>query len=126
MPVLRIRALPQEDPSRVRDAMTATCLAIAEVYGCAPRQVWATWETIEPGFYVEGDIAADRQPRESHPPIATLTCFEGRSDEDIESLLSIAAKTLGDALGMPGNIFMEYHEAGSGRVIAGDGILRRR
>lgn len=125
MPVLRIKALPQKDPLRVRDAMSATCLAIAEVYGCAPRQVWATWETIEPGFYVEGDIAADLQPPDSHPPIATLTCFEGRSAGDIEHLLTIAARTLSEALGMPGNIFMEYHEAESGRVIAGDGILRR-
>ena len=124
MPVLHIRALPQRDPTRITAAMTATCVAIAEVYGCPPRQVWATWETIEPGCYVEGQVAAEVQPPDSHPPIATLTCFEGRGPEEIERLLTTAATTLGKALGMPGNIFMEYREARSGRVIAGDGALR--
>ncbi len=125
MPVLQVKALPQADPTRIPDALTATCAAIAEVYGCAPRQVWATWETIEPGLYVEGDVAAEVQPPDSHPPIATLTCFEGRDPAEIEALLTTAARTLGEALGMPGNIFMDYREAASGRVIAGDGVLRR-
>ena len=125
MPILQIRALPQKDPSQVQDAMKATCVVIAEVYGCASEQVWATWETIEPGLYVEGETAADEQPAASHPPIARLVCFEGKSSEAIERLLSTAADTLSKALGMPGNIFMEYHEAKSGRVIAGDGVVRK-
>lgn len=126
MPVLQIRALPQQDPSRVQAAMKATCLAVAEAYGCAPDQVWATWETIEPGLYVEGETAADIQPPDTHPPLATLICFEGRSPDDIERLLATAAETLTAALGIPGNIFMEYREARSGRVIAGDGVVRSR
>ena len=124
MPVLQIKALPQRDPSRVQPAMKATCTAIAEAYGCASDQVWATWETIEPGLYVEGETAADTQPPDTHPPIATLICFEGRSPDEIERLLTTAARTLSETLGIPGNIFMEYREAKSGRVIAGDGVVR--
>ena len=124
MPVLQIKALPQQDPSRVQPALKATCTAVAEVYGCAPEQVWATWETIQPGLYLEGRTAADIQPTDTHPPIATLTCFEGRSPEEIERLLAIAGKTLSEALGIPGTIFMEYREAKSGRVIAGDAVVR--
>ena len=126
MPVLQIRGLPQSDPSRVQDAMKVTCAAIAKTYGCALDQVWATWETIEPGLYVEGNKTAEAQPANSHPPIARLICVEGKDPKAIEQLLTTAARTLSAALGMPGNIFMEYHEARSGQVIAGDGVVRRR
>ena len=125
MPVLHVKALPQEDSARIQPALKATSVAVASVYGCRPRQVWATWETIAPGHYVEGETAADVQPKDSHPPIATLTCFEGRGPDEIEALLTTAAHTLGEALGMPGNIFMEYREARTGQVIAGDGVLRK-
>ena len=125
MPVLQIKALPQKDPSRVQAAMKATCRAIAEVYPCTTQQVWATWETIEPGHYVEGDTAADEQPMGSHPPIARLVCFEGKSPQEIEQILTVAAKALAGSLGIPGNIFMDYYECMSGRVIAGDGIVRK-
>ena len=125
MPVLQIKALPQNDPLRVPAAIKATCRAIAEVYPCAPEQVWATWETIEPGHYFEGDMAADEQPAASHPPIARLVCFEGKSPQEIELILATAATVLSESLGMPGNIFIDYYECKSGRVVAGDGIVRK-
>ena len=126
MPVLQIKGLPPSDPSQVQEAMKATCAAIARSYGCALKQVWAIWENIEPGFYVEGDEAAEAQPPNSHPPIAKLICFEGKDPEAIEKLLTTTARTLSTALGMPNNIFMEYHEAKSGQIIAGDRVVRKR
>ncbi len=125
MPVLEIRALPQPDPTRIEPALKATCKAIAMVYGCAPRQVWATWVTVEPGQYVEGDAAADLQPADSHPPVARLLCFEGRDDDTIARTLRAAADTLSAGLGIPGNIFIEYAEGRNGRVIDGAGVVRR-
>jgi hypothetical protein len=125
MPVLHVRALPQPHPEKIQSALKKTCIALAEVYGCKPSQVWATWEEIRPGFYVEGDADALVQPGSSHPPICDLICFEGRSDEIIEKVLVAASKTLTAELGIPDNIFMTYREALSGRVIAGNGVIRR-
>ncbi|MDH5453326.1 MAG: hypothetical protein OEY05_11455 [Paracoccaceae bacterium] len=125
MPVLEIRALPQPDETRIGPALTAACRAIADAYGCLPNQVWATWDQIPPGGYVEGDIAVDIQPSDSHPPICRLICFEGRDGTTIERTLLAAAEALSGALGIRGNIFIEYAETKSGRVVAGDGILRR-
>src|SRR3712207_2001193 len=125
MPILSIKALPQRDHERVQAALKRTCTAIAESYGCKPEQVWATWETLEPGCYLEGDRPAYSQPETTHPPIARLTCFEGKSPEVIERVLKAAAQTLSQELGIPKNIFITYDEVLSGRVIAGDGIVRR-
>jgi phenylpyruvate tautomerase PptA (4-oxalocrotonate tautomerase family) len=126
MPILEVKALPQRSSETVTKALQTTCLALAEVCGCHPNQVWATWEEIRPGCYVEGDSPANSQPKGTHPPIATLTAFEGKSPEQIEKILRVAAKTLSSSLGIPNNIFMTYVEARSGRVIAGDGVVRKK
>lgn len=44
-------------------------MAISEVYGCKPENVWCTWEEIKPGYYVEGEAEEKIQPQETHPPI---------------------------------------------------------
>jgi hypothetical protein len=125
MPVLTIMALPQADPSRIEPALKAAAAAIAGAYGCAPEEVWAIWQEIPPGCYLEGDRAAGEQPKTTHPPVGRLLCFEGRDAETIAATLTAAAGSLSSALGIPGNIFIEYAEARSGRVIAGDGVVRR-
>lgn len=125
MPILHVRALPQKSSEKIQMALSDACVAIAKVYGCKPEQVWGTWEEIKPGMYVEGRNAVEAQPESSHPPIAELLCFEGRTAEQIEELLTTAAHTLSGGLGIPNNIFMTYREAKSGQVIAGNGIVRR-
>ncbi len=125
MPILNVRSLPQKDPSLIPKAMKATCEAISHVYDCDPKHVWITWETIEPGFYLEGNLAEDSQPLATHPPLCQLTCFEGKSPEEIELVLQAAAKTLSESLEIPNNIFITYHEAKSGRVVDGNGIVRK-
>ena len=126
MPILHVKALPQKDPTKINHALKKTCLAIAECYKCDPHQVWATWEEIQPGWYVEGDKDFNVQPKETHPPIAQLTCFEGSTDEQIEEILKVASSTLSESLGLGDNIFMTYHEAKSGQVVAGNGIVRKK
>lgn len=126
MPILHIRALPQKDSSKITPALKKTSIAISEVYGCSPQNVWATWEEIKPGFYVEGENDESIQPKETHPPICELICFEGKDSQEIEEVLSIAAKTLSSELGIPDNIFITYREAKSGEVVAGKGIVRKR
>jgi phenylpyruvate tautomerase PptA (4-oxalocrotonate tautomerase family) len=124
MPVIQIRALPQREGVDVKKALAALCAAVAEVYGCESAHVWATWQCIEPGRYVEGGSGAGLQPEDTHPPIVDILCFEGRSPELIESLLERAAEVLSRELGIPGNVFITYTEARSGRVFTGGGVRR--
>ena len=126
MPILHVRALPQKDSSKIAPALKKTTVAISEVYGCSPQHVWATWEKMKPGFYVEGENEASEQPNDTHPPICELICFEGRSADEVEKLLEVAASTLSKELGIKNNIFMTYKEAKSGQVISGNGIVRKK
>ena len=125
MPIFHIDALPQQNPDIIKPALKKACCAIAEVYGCKQEQVWGIWNEIKPGHYVEGEKEADRQPLSTHPPVGRLVCFEGKSPEQIETTLLIAAKTLSRELGIEDNIFIRYEEAKSGRVVAGNGVIRK-
>lgn len=125
MPILNIRALPQKNEADITTALKKTAVAISEVYGCDPKHVWATWSTLQPGFYIEGEKSADHQPDHSHPPLGELICFEGKSPETIEKVLIVAASTLSQELKIPNNIFISYREAKSGQVIAGDGVIKK-
>lgn len=125
MPVLHIRALPQKENVDIQSALKKTTVAISEAYGCDPKHVWATWQELSPGFYVEGSNNADIQPESTHPPIGELICFEGKSSEQIKKVLHAAAATLSKELGILDNIFITYREAKSGQVIAGNGVVRK-
>lgn len=124
MPILTVRALPQKRPELINNALKKTTVAISEVYGCKPQQVWATWQELSPGQYVEGDVEASLQPNDTHPPICELTCFEGKSSEEIEQILLVTSQSLSKELGIGDNIFISYREAKSGEVVAGNGIIR--
>ena len=126
MPVLQVHALPQSNPKRIPTALKQACVAIAQAYGCPVQQVFATWEEIAAGHYVDGEIAANTQPPDSHPPLATLMGFEGKSQDVIEATLKAAAAALCDGLCIPNNIFITYHEALSGRTMAGNDMVRRK
>ncbi|MBT3583333.1 MAG: hypothetical protein HN509_00385 [Halobacteriovoraceae bacterium] len=124
MPILSVKALPQIDSTKISLALKKTAVAISASYGCSPENVWATWEELRSEYYTEGNNSVEVQPLETHPPICQLLCFEGKSPEVIESVLLAAAETLSTELGISNNIFISYHEAKSGQVIAGNGIVR--
>lgn len=125
MPIVNVKALPQKDPTLISKALKNTCVAIAKFYGCDACHVWATWEEIKPNRYLEGEIAVEIQPAGTHPPMVQLTCLEGSSNIEIEELLKIASATLAEGLALKDNIFMTYHEACSGKIIAGSNIVRK-
>lgn len=124
MPVLEISALPVATGVDVPEALSRVNHAIAGVYGCAPEQVWSLLTIVAPGHYAEGGNAAFAQPEETHPPVCRLTCFEGRTPDEIEHLLRTASRALGTAFGWGDNVFITYHEARAGQVIAGNGVVR--
>lgn len=125
MPILHIRALPQKNPSKIKLALKKTCLAIAKFYNCDAKHVWATWEEIRPGWYIEGDKDFNVQPKDTHPPIAQLTCFEGLQSQQVEDLLKLTSQTLSNHLDIGDNIFITYHEAKSGKVIANNQLVKK-
>ena len=125
MPIVEIQALPQPSHVDPRAAVKAVAQAVAEAMGLPARQVWAAWRTIESGHYVEGDVAADAQPRGTHPPIVNVIAFQGRPEEMIERVLTAVADTLTRQLDLePGAPFVVYTEVKSGRVYTGGAVRR--
>lgn len=91
----------------------------------APHHVWATWNDIEPGLYVEGDNPARIQPYDTHPPLVDVTAFEGRSSSQIEEVLECIGNALSRALQIEdGNVFITYSEALSGRIYTGGTVTK--
>jgi phenylpyruvate tautomerase PptA (4-oxalocrotonate tautomerase family) len=124
VPVVEITALPQPDGTDVEAALKAVPLALAELLGEPPHGTWAVWTELAPGRYAEGGEAPERQPAGTHPPLVRLLGFEGRPPEQIEAMLTCVAETLARELALePGNVFVRYEEARSGRLYDGGSVV---
>ena len=120
MPVVEIRALPQRDGIDIGAVLTAVTTALAAVLNEEPSGTWATWEEIASARYAEGSDTPLSQPRDTHPPLVRVTAFEGRSPELVAAMLDTVAGTLTRELDLdPGNAFVRYDEARSGRLFTG-------
>ena len=98
MPLIEIRALPQNeqvDPQRV---LMAVNRAVASALNAPPEAVWSTWETLAPGSYAVGEDARDVQPRGSHPPIVHV--HARRTPEEWERIVDAVASALAAELGL--------------------------
>lgn len=125
MPVISIRALPQQPGVDRTAAMSNATQAVAAVLGIDPRRVWATWTEVVPALFVEGGVVAERQPQTSHPPLVDIVAFEGRPPELVERIVRAVVDALAEGLSLPtSNFFVTYTEAKSGRLWTG-GALRR-
>lgn len=123
MPILEIKALPQKPDIDVTACLKAICCAVADAVSIPRNHIWGTWESIKPGHYVEGDKSADVQMRSTHPPLVNVIAFEGRSQEDIETMIFATAKAVAQALAIaPENVFLTYTEVKSGKVFTGGKI----
>src|SRR5947207_13737924 len=94
MPIVRIRALPQPDSVDIQAVLATVTRDLAALLGEHASGSWATWETIRPGRYAEGSETPELQPRDTHPPLATITAFEGRAPDVVERTLTTVAETL--------------------------------
>ena len=126
MPVVRIMALAQPPNVDLTGLLQKLCTRLADIDRTEARHWWATWQTIEPGAYVEGSQPApSTQPQGSHPPLVDIQAFTGRTPDAIEQLLVAVAEVLCEGLGMePGNVFATWTELQPGRVFTGGGIRR--
>lgn len=125
MPLVRVRALPQPASVDVPRVLASVNAAVARALAAPLDSVWSTWETIPPAWYVEGDRPAREQPRGTHPPLADVSAFGGRSATAIEAAIEGVARALVDGLALDeGNAFVTYREARSGRVFTGGAVRK--
>ena len=120
MPIVEIRALPQNPPVDVPSVLARVCRDLAATLGCREREVWATWETLPPGTFAEADQPAQTQPRDTHPPMVRILAMEGRTPEMIAKMLETVSASLAAALPIDAdNVFARYEELRVGRVAWG-------
>ena len=126
MPVIHVRALPQPAIVDIQRVLKDIACAVAIATSMPAHRVFATWETIQNGWFVEGETAAATQQKATHPPIVSLTAFEGRSSETIRKMITAIADTLAKHLPIEaGNAFISYIEAKSGQIFTGGAIKER-
>jgi phenylpyruvate tautomerase PptA (4-oxalocrotonate tautomerase family) len=122
VPVIEIRSL--RAGVAMTDVLAAVTREVAAVLGEEPGGTWATWEEIPAGRYAEAGEAPRSQPRSTHPPLVRVTAFEGKSPELVARLLETVAAVLARELGLePGNVFVRYEEATSGRLFTGGTVV---
>ena len=118
VPVVRIRALPQS-VADVRAVAAAVATALAAELGEPPHGSWATWETVD--AYAEGSETPGEQPRDTHPPLATVLA-RARSPETVARMLRCVGDTLVRELGLEaGNVFVTFEEVEPGRLYDASG-----
>jgi len=123
MPVIQIRALPQQPEPDIPQLLTRLCLAVAESIGVPDDYVSATWQTIAAGRYAVGGDTAMTQPRASHPLMVDVTAYETDDPEKIRRLLQTVGHFLEQALHLPGNVFILFHRPRSGEVYDGGEVV---
>ena len=118
MPVIRIRALPQQDVD-TRRVVVAVASAVATELGEEPRGTWVTWETVD--AYAEGGVVPDEQPHDTHPPVAEVMAGARPSDV-VDRMLRAVGDTLAAELGLePGNVFVTFTEVDPARLYDASG-----
>lgn len=120
MPIVEIRALPQEPPVDVPSVLARVCKDLAATAGCREREVWATWETLPAGTFFEADVGAQSQPHDTHPPMVRILAMEGRTPDMIAKMLESVSNSLAATLRIDAdNVFARYEELRLGRVAWG-------
>jgi hypothetical protein len=120
VPIVEIRALPQAPLVDVPAVLARVCQDLAAAIGCPPRHIWATWESLAPGSFVEASATAAVQPRDTHAPMVRILAMEGRSAEMIRKMLETVCASLAAALEIDAdNVFACYEELRAGHVAWG-------
>ena len=71
--------------------------------------------------YAEGGVTPDRQPSDTHPPVASILAG-ARSPDVVARMLRAVGETLARELGLePGNVFVTFAEVDRDRLYDASG-----
>jgi hypothetical protein len=124
MPVIEVRALPQRQGFQSGPVLRQLCTAVAERLGVPLQRVGATWDTLN--GYVSGDREGESQEPAAFPPVVSIIAFEGRTPEQIRSVIEGVGAILARELGIERtNLFLTWNGVPSGCLETGGKILVR-
>ena len=124
MPVINIKSLPFEKEANIPEILKKINTQTANAIGYEARHIWSTWELLEPHHYAVGGETSAKTTNQTFSPIVNVISFEGKTKEQIETMLNTIAGVLSSELNIDiGNIFITYTEAPSGRVFDGGRIV---
>ncbi|MBN8585479.1 MAG: tautomerase family protein [Ignavibacteria bacterium] len=125
MPVICIKTLPLSRPLKINEILKRLNLQISDAAGIEPGHIWSYWQFIERHQYAVGDTTAAAMQAKTHSPIIEITGFEGKSNEQIETIMKTVAGTLAAELEIEeSNIFITYNEMASGMVFDGGQVVK--
>ena len=125
MPFLHIRSLPIGGDFDAAEAVRAISAEFAGRAGVDEQHVTVTWQTLEPAHYASAGETATAQPAATHPVLVELLAPDSNSDERIEQMLRVAAGAVAAEAGIePGNVFVHFSPARSGKVFDGGEFVR--
>jgi len=125
LPIIHIKSLPPKKYVEISKALSNLCIRVADELGIDENKVWATWQELQPEYYVEGSKTFNEQPTSTHPPLVEVLGFEGKKSHEIEKILNTIAKNLSELFKVdPENIFISYKECLKGKTFSAGLILK--
>ena len=118
MPVLRIHALRPEGLDIA--ALLHRCSEeVAVAFDYPPEHCWSLFVELHDGEYLEGGSFRSVHTG-THSPVAILSAYQGRSEDQIAGALRGVAAAITTAYGYdPGDVFVEYRELKAGQIFTG-------
>ncbi len=117
MPMVIIHSLPLGDGINMPAALRGVCERIAALGQVELAHVSASWRYLPVGGHAVGGVAAECQPRNSHPIMAELMTPDFYPDARIEAMLTTIAEQISAHAGVAlTNVFVAHRAVHSGRV----------
>ena len=101
MPIVEIRSLPPKDPTKIPEMLKRCAVDGARAFAIPESKVWALFEEVRPGWYVEGSAEAPHPGDSTHPPLVLVRALSGRDMHKKTSFMKAICKAIGEGLSIP-------------------------
>lgn len=123
MPTIRIQALQNQDQN-ISELLTACTQAAAEALDIPQDWIWAVFQPVLVGDYVEGGMVWSSDDINKAPVLISITALEGRSAELKAAMLSAVSHSTAEQLRVPiNNVFAEYRDIPKGHAFSAGSIV---
>ena len=124
MPVIQVKALPQDPPLDLAEVLPKISADFAAYAGVAEQFVSLTWTWLQPGHYLCAGQPAQTQPATSHPLLVELLVPDFHRPDQSSRLLRVLAGVLAEHTGVAvRNIFIELRLARAGQAFDDGGVF---